>query len=69
MTPRTVQIAHGMGEHIGRYLALIEVSASHDFVVYGNDHRGHGLTTTSAANPSQQYLLDHSREIDAVLIS
>lgn len=35
-----VQIAHGMGEHIGRYLDLIEVLVSRGFTVYGNDHRG-----------------------------
>jgi len=106
-----VQIAHGMGEHIGRYLGLIEALASEGFTVYGNDHRGHGHTATSPAqfgdfgpggfdllvedmlrlsriakeeNPgkpflllghsmgsfaSQQYALDHSREIDALILS
>jgi len=94
-----IQIAHGMGEHIGRY------------AVYGNDHRGHGRTASSAKqfgdfgnggfdllvedmvrlsriakdeNPNlpfilfghsmgsfaaQQYVLDHSREIDALILS
>lgn len=39
-----VQIAHGMGEHIGRYLETIEVLNSAGVTVYGNDHRGHGRT-------------------------
>ena len=39
-----VQIAHGLGEHIGRYSALAETLVHDHFVVYGNDHRGHGLT-------------------------
>lgn len=39
-----VQIAHGLGEHIGRYTKLAETLVSAEFVVYGNDHRGHGLT-------------------------
>jgi len=39
-----VQIAHGLGEHIGRYAELAEALVQRDFVVYGNDHRGHGLT-------------------------
>ena len=39
-----VQIAHGLGEHIGRYAALAEILVRGHFVVYGNDHRGHGLT-------------------------
>ncbi len=42
-----VQIAHGMGEHIGRYVGLIEVLVESGVVVYGNDHRGHGRTAPS----------------------
>jgi alpha-beta hydrolase superfamily lysophospholipase len=106
-----VQIAHGMGEHIGRYAHVIEALTSSGLTVYGNDHRGHGRTAPSAAhlgnfgeggfdllvedmfrlsriakeeNPdvpfilmghsmgsfaSQQYVLDHSREIDGLILS
>ena len=106
-----VQIAHGMGEHLGRYVGLIEVLGSAGLTVYGNDHRGHGRTAPSAAhfgdfgeggfdllvedmirlsliakeeNPdlpfillghsmgsfaAQQYVLDHSREIDGLILS
>jgi alpha-beta hydrolase superfamily lysophospholipase len=39
-----IQIAHGMGEHIGRYHGLIETLVDAGLVVYGNDHRGHGHT-------------------------
>src|SRR6267378_2013359 len=46
-----VQIAHGLGEHIGRYAALAEILVRGHFVVYGNDHRGHGLT----AKPSGSF--------------
>ena len=42
-----IQIAHGMGEHIGRYLGLIEALVNAGLVVYGNDHRGHGRTAPS----------------------
>ena len=42
-----LQIAHGMGEHIGRYQTLIEESVHAGLVVYGNDHRGHGRTARS----------------------
>lgn len=42
-----LQIAHGMGEHIGRYQTLIEEFAHAGLVVYGNDHRGHGRTARS----------------------
>jgi len=44
-----VQIAHGMGEHIGRYAGTIEALVSAHWTVYGNDHRGHGRTAPSAA--------------------
>ena len=39
-----VQIAHGMGEHIGRYGRVAERLNVAGYVVYGNDHRGHGQT-------------------------
>jgi len=39
-----VQIAHGIGEHIGRYDEVALALNREGFVVYGNDHRGHGRT-------------------------
>lgn len=44
-----IQIAHGMGEHMGRYSALAESLAAAGFAVYSNDHRGHGRTAGSPA--------------------
>jgi alpha-beta hydrolase superfamily lysophospholipase len=106
-----IQIAHGMGEHIGRYTAVIEAMTSSGLMVYGNDHRGHGRTAASPINlgdfgeggfdllmqdmvrlshiakqenpnkqfvlmghsmgsfASQQYVLDQSQEIDALVLS
>ena len=46
-----IQIAHGLGEHIGRYAELADFLVEDEFVVYGNDHRGHGLT----AKPSDSF--------------
>jgi alpha-beta hydrolase superfamily lysophospholipase len=43
-----VQIAHGLGEHIRRYTELVDKLVQAEFVVYGNDHRGHGLTAKSS---------------------
>src|SRR5262245_61421325 len=43
-----VQIAHGMGEHIGRYRNTIEALVAAGLTVYGNDHRGHGRTALGA---------------------
>ena len=43
-----VQIAHGMGEHAARYARLAEALVDEGYVVYANDHRGHGRTAGSA---------------------
>lgn len=44
-TPRAVvQLLHGVGEHSGRYGALIEALTTHGCTVYAADHRGHGKT-------------------------
>lgn len=43
-----VQIAHGLGEHAGRYGELAGRLVDDGFAVYANDHRGHGLTARSA---------------------
>jgi alpha-beta hydrolase superfamily lysophospholipase len=43
--PRAVvHVAHGMSEHAGRYARFAEALTSAGFVVYANDHRGHGKT-------------------------
>ncbi|KTR93992.1 lysophospholipase [Microbacterium testaceum] len=44
-TPRgVVQLLHGVGEHAGRYAALIEALVADGYTVYADDHRGHGRT-------------------------
>ena len=40
----TVQLAHGMSEHLGRYTKFAEYLNSLGFVVLGADHYAHGLT-------------------------
>lgn len=39
-----VQLLHGVGEHAGRYGALIDALTGSGFHVYADDHRGHGRT-------------------------
>ncbi len=44
-TPRAVvQLLHGVGEHAGRYGALIAALNADGYTVYADDHRGHGRT-------------------------
>jgi alpha-beta hydrolase superfamily lysophospholipase len=39
-----VQIAHGMGEHFGRYGRLARRLTDAGYAVFGADHRGHGAS-------------------------
>lgn len=39
-----VQLLHGVGEHAGRYAAVIAQLTAEGFTVYADDHRGHGRT-------------------------
>src|SRR5262245_5596939 len=45
-----VQIAHGWGEHAGRYARAAEALCREGFAVYANDHRGHGHTARTSAD-------------------
>ena len=39
-----VQLLHGVGEHAGRYAAVIAELTANGYIVYADDHRGHGRT-------------------------
>ncbi|MDR0425768.1 MAG: alpha/beta hydrolase [Clostridiales bacterium] len=43
-----VQISHGMAEHIARYDAFAQYLNARGFLVFGDDHRGHGETDPEA---------------------
>lgn len=48
-TPRAVlQIAHGMGEHAGRYAHVARALAATGVEVWASDHRGHGEVARTA---------------------
>lgn len=38
----TLVIAHGLGEHGGRYMNVVEALLPQGYVIYALDHRGHG---------------------------
>ena len=42
-----VQISHGMAETAARYERLALALTTHGYIVYANDHRGHGRTAGS----------------------
>ena len=45
-----VQIAHGMAEHAERYDRFARHLTKNGYIVYGNDHRGHGKTAGTMEN-------------------
>ena len=46
LKPKAVlQLAHGAGEHSGRYLQPLTPIIEAGYLVYAADHRGHGLTS------------------------
>lgn len=50
VTPRAVlQVAHGMGEHARRYPAPLAPLIAAGWVIYADDHRGHGMTAGTPA--------------------
>jgi alpha-beta hydrolase superfamily lysophospholipase len=46
-TKAAVQVAHGAAEHALRYERFAHFLNDAGFIVYGNDHRGHGKTAAS----------------------
>jgi alpha-beta hydrolase superfamily lysophospholipase len=105
-----VQLTHGMGEHARRYDHVAQALNEAGFVVYAQDHRGHGASADPASYGNlgpggwpalvddigllsaiirddhadlplillghsmgsfavQQYLLDHSTDVDAVVLT
>ena len=40
----TIQLLHGMGEHIVRYERFATSAVARGYAVFGHDHRGHGVS-------------------------
>ncbi|MHA1975885.1 MAG: alpha/beta hydrolase [Candidatus Hodarchaeales archaeon] len=42
-TPKgIVQLVHGLAEHAGRYMNVVNAIVPEGYIVYGDDHQGHG---------------------------
>jgi acylglycerol lipase len=51
VAPRAViVVAHGLGEHSGRYARVAAELVAHGYAVYAIDHRGHGRSPGPRAN-------------------
>jgi acylglycerol lipase len=50
MVKGVIAVAHGLGEHSGRYEALAAELTGHGYAVYAVDHRGHGRSGGGRAN-------------------
>lgn len=58
----TVLVAHGLGEHSGRYGNLVDAVTPQGYAVYALDHRGHGRSAGQRGHVRRfdDYLLDLS---------
>lgn len=71
-----VQIIHGFAEHIGRYEAFMSFLAKEGYLVFGDDHLGHGLTAKSAEDLSDvgsyqalEPILEDEKELNNIVRS
>jgi len=49
-----IQLLHGQGEYSGRYEHMAKFLTDRGFIVYADDHRGHGLTVYDAPKTSRE---------------
>ncbi len=70
----TVQLSHGMIEHILRYSDFAEFLCSNGIAVYGHDHLGHGNTSSDdlgfiAETDGDMIIVNDLYEITKVIVS
>jgi len=49
-----IQLLHGQGEYSGRYEHVAQHLTDRGYIVYANDHRGHGLTVFEPVENAQE---------------
>lgn len=63
-TPRAIiQLIHGFGEHSRRYLHMISKFQAAGFVVYADDHIGHGKTGFDIGSLGDPHSIDYNTYI------
>src|SRR5215213_181346 len=62
-----VVVVHGLGEHSGRYLPLINYLVERDYSVTAYDHRGHGKSEGLRGHVEK--FTDYEEDLDRVLNS
>lgn len=66
---RTLVVAHGIGEHSGRYQAFARWFCAHGAEVYAPDHRGHGKSSGPRGHtPSLRALVDDLERVVALAV-
>lgn len=61
-----VQIIHGMDEHVRRYDRFAKFLNMHGYIVFGDDHRGHGKTASAISKIGQP---DGDKDMFAATVS
>ncbi|WP_099468725.1 alpha/beta hydrolase [Konateibacter massiliensis] len=71
-----VQIAHGMAETAARYERFAEILTGNGYVVYANDHRGHGKTAGNLENlgylaekDGLEYLVKDMHQLSTIILN
>jgi acylglycerol lipase len=63
-----LQIAHGYAGHSGRYMNIVNKLVPEGYVVYANDHYGHGKSDGDRGYvPNFQYFIDDEHEINHMI--
>lgn len=58
-----VQLCHGMAEHTGRYDDFAKFLNRNGYIVFGDDHRGHGKTDNGSGHCDGEFVDDTVKDL------
>ncbi len=58
-----IQLCHGMAEHSGRYEAFAQFMNANGYIVFADDHRGHGRTDDGAGHCEGEFVGDTVKDL------